>query len=175
MSYEIVKSIGIHDGKCFITSSSNNVYPHTFSKWECTPLTKIFQEKGKEAWEKAVLMDYFEGNMQGTRNNFDNANQDFRRKFPQYDWDYPDRDEVINKLYEHYLKFKNRQKTPCFIRNTGRGENYFVYRIGKSSLSIIEDINRAKHFKSIEDAERAIRGFKTSDYEIVPLKANLTV
>lgn len=173
MSYEIVKSIGIHEGKCFITSSSNNVYPHTFSKWECTPLTKIFQEQGKEAWEKAVLLDYWEGNMQGTRNNFDNANQDFRRKFPQYNWDYPNKDEVVQKLYEHYLKFKNREKFECVIKSTER-EDYFVYKVSKRSLSLIQSIDRARHYKSIEDAENSIRYFDRKKYEIVPLKAILT-
>ena len=36
MSYEIVKSISHRkkDNKIFITSASNNLWPHTYSRWE---------------------------------------------------------------------------------------------------------------------------------------------
>jgi len=47
MSYEIVTSVKLDkkNGKIFITSDSNNVYPKTFRKWEFIEDNKNYREK----------------------------------------------------------------------------------------------------------------------------------
>ncbi len=46
MSYEIIKSIAIKDGKIFTRLSSNNVFPKDFTSEENPGLTRIYNEEG---------------------------------------------------------------------------------------------------------------------------------
>jgi len=64
MSYEIVKSIKIRDGKVWLKSSESNIYPKIFTEKEISYLTSIFQEKGQEALDIEILKEYESGNFQ---------------------------------------------------------------------------------------------------------------
>ncbi len=63
MSHEIVKSIQFKDNKVYLTSAANNVSPITFSQWECTAFSKIYQEQGRHAALEAICSDVWNGNI----------------------------------------------------------------------------------------------------------------
>lgn len=88
MSYAIIKSIKVIDGKVFINSTSNNVYPHTFMEWECSSLTKILKEQGREALDVEILGEYENGNFQRGDNRYTRALQVLRHmeEYKLYDY-----------------------------------------------------------------------------------------
>jgi L-rhamnose mutarotase len=64
MSYEIVKSIEVKDGKVFTRHESNNVYPKYYTKNEHNYLTKILNEKGHKELMKILFEDMMDGNIE---------------------------------------------------------------------------------------------------------------
>lgn len=73
MSHNKIKKIEIENGRVFITSAESNVYPLTYYREKCKSLTKLFNEKGKEALEIEILKEYENGNFQaGSENKYTN-------------------------------------------------------------------------------------------------------
>lgn len=108
MSHEIVKSIKIKDNKVFLTSACNNVFPRTPHEWECSPLSKLLQEKGKKALDIAIFEDYENGNMQaGGKNKYTRALEVLRHlpEYKAFDW------RVNRDEYEKNQK--NRENIPA--------------------------------------------------------------
>ena len=64
MSYAIVRSIKVREGKVFLNCASNNVRPLHFSEDECPSLTKILQENGGDALELEIFRNFESGNFQ---------------------------------------------------------------------------------------------------------------
>ncbi len=64
MSYDIIKSIKIKDGKVHINGAPSNVYPRYFEEFECPSLTKVLKEEGRQALEVVILGEYENGNFQ---------------------------------------------------------------------------------------------------------------
>ena len=52
MSYEIMKSMTYRNNKVYTRQCSNNVYPKHFYTQEHSGLTRLFNEIGKENFEK---------------------------------------------------------------------------------------------------------------------------
>jgi len=93
MSYEIVKGVKIDElsKKVWIKGSSNNVYPKTYEYWECSPLSKMLKEKGKQQVEITILEDYETGNFQaGVKNKYWKALQVlhyvFKEEYKKFSW-----------------------------------------------------------------------------------------
>ena len=108
MSYEKVKSIKIKDGKVFMKSCSNNVYPHDYSEWECSSLTEILAEQGREALDLEILREYESGSFQSSGNGKYNRALMVLRHMPEYaDFDW----RVNGPEYEENQK---RRKTEAF-------------------------------------------------------------
>ena len=63
MSYEIVKSIVIQSDKVYLTGADSSIRPLSFSKWECTPLSKILVEEGRSALLSRIGEEVWNGNM----------------------------------------------------------------------------------------------------------------
>jgi len=70
MSYHIIKSIKVDEkeGKVYITGADNNVRPRTPHRWECTSLSQILVEQGREAVDLEILEAYESGDFQGGNN-----------------------------------------------------------------------------------------------------------
>lgn len=64
MSHEIVKSISIKDHKVYLTSAANNLRPLTFERWECTSLSQILEEQGREALYAKIGQEVWDGNFE---------------------------------------------------------------------------------------------------------------
>lgn len=64
MSHEIVKSITIQDDKVFLTSADSSLRPLDFNRWECTSLSQILAEKGRDALYATIGKEVWNGNME---------------------------------------------------------------------------------------------------------------
>jgi len=84
MSYEIVKAIRIKDGRVFLKSDSNNVWPRDYHEWECPSLTAILERDGQEALDIEILRTYESGSFQGSANKYTHALM-ILRHMPEYD------------------------------------------------------------------------------------------
>ena len=167
MSYEIVKGIRTKDGEVFIKSDSNNVFPKTFEWWKAPTLSKILQEGGREALDKEMLLQYYKGNFQKTDNNYEKSV--FFRDRSKIHWDCPLSDEEIKEiLYIDYVKFKRREFGKFILSSTHSHAYPIVYVTRKTArnLHLTGEKNRAKVFKSKEDAEYYLSHFDFSKYSI---------
>lgn len=63
MSYEIVKSIGIQNGKVYLTSADSSLRPLSFNRWESPYLTNILTEEGRDALYRKLGEEIWDGNM----------------------------------------------------------------------------------------------------------------
>lgn len=106
MSYSIIKSIVVKDGKVILRASSNNVSPKDYDPWECPSLTKILAEEGQEAFDLEVFREYESGMFQGGNNKWTRALM-VLRKMPEY--------KEFVWYGEPYEEISKRRKTPEFI------------------------------------------------------------
>lgn len=107
MSYEIIKSIKVKNNKVFVTGASNNVRPQTFTEWECYPLSKVLQDKGKEALDVEILKAYEEGNFQRGNNRYTRALEVLRHMpiyHKKYDWGEDNKKNRESFEFEKLLK-----------------------------------------------------------------------
>ena len=160
MSYEIVKGIKFKDNQVWIKSDSNNVSPRHYTWWHCTSLTKILQEKGREAVDKEILYEYFNGNFAQSNNNYHKSLVLLDRDEYNYNTVGIDiitkeqkkhtENDVKNLLYHNYIKFKNREFADHVIHSTKH--DAYIYKFSRNKWYMIRDINAAKVFRSKEDA-----------------------
>ena len=126
MSYEIVKSIKIdkENKKVFLKSSSNNVYPKTYSKWEVKTLSKLFKEKGLKELQKEIIWQYWLGNFQKTKNNYEKSL--ILLNTQKYNWNTVGEEKEISEkdfkelLYQNYQNYNKRRKGKFVILNKER-------------------------------------------------------
>ena len=131
MSYTIVRSIKIDNknGKVFITSASSNVSPKYYTKEVSPYLSKILQEKGREATELAIFLEYENGNLQRGTNKYTKAltvlYYIYGDEYNKFDWrneDY-DRAKELRNSPEFYELLKKALKTPL------PKQKYIIYKI----------------------------------------------
>ena len=92
MSHEIVKSISVTKDKVFLTSADSSLRPLHFHRWECTSLSKVLNEQGREAVLALLGEDIWNGNLRLYQGNklcklFLEARSELPRKlhFSNYD------------------------------------------------------------------------------------------
>lgn len=95
MSYEIVKSVVIKDGKVYTRQASNNVYPKDFCSCENPGLTKLLENNGTIAIYKLLIELSLEGSVHFSVPGNKIVNQ---------------LNQISNSLYndEFYKKIKNK-------------------------------------------------------------------
>jgi len=171
MSYEIVKSIKIQDGKVFLHSTANNVQPYDWRTWECTYFSNILQNEGQEALDKTILIEYWNGNMQRSNNNYQKAVDTFDNSVYNYTYTsiYSDElskldkelaitesekriNEVKEKLYQHYINFINRKKEKWYVKY----QSYYLHKVTSTRFKFSPHKREAKIFDSRLLAERAV-------------------
>ena len=158
MSYEIVKNISHRkkDNKIFITSASNNLWPHTYSRWEFMPNKE--NDKNKELY-------LFHGIIGGSFQLSGSVNENWRyaeNKFHEYCrknnistsdiWEIPYKnDGNIELLKPYYEIFKS------YLEEKREGKYYL-----DSSLGIITKVNKRSFSYMPYDVpnERNCKSFK---------------
>ena len=107
MSYEIVKSIKVKDGKVFARMSSNNIIPHYYNEGELPRLTEILQKEGRDALDIEILSVYEKGCFQaGGQNKYTRALYILMHlpEYKEFDWRIKDVDRWENRKSQ---EFKN--------------------------------------------------------------------
>ena len=178
MSYEIVKSIVIKDGKVILRSSSNNVSPKYFDPWECTSLTRILQEQGQDALDIEIMRTYESGSFQRGDNKWTRALLRLRNmpEYPPYDWRAPDYAavEIRRKSPEFTALLLKALHSPFpaekFTISQMYSENCRMYlmKAGRTAKFVM-DRSRAKLFHYRREAEAIASCYRGgSSWEIRP-------
>jgi hypothetical protein len=161
MSYEIVKKIRIEDGKVFLTSSSNNVYPKYYNEWECTTLSEILQQQGEDALNYELLKEYEGGMMQtGNPNKWSRAidrliqTEDYKKyswRLSSYKDDCPiqlaRQSDEFKKFLLSSLNLKDDIIGKFRIKNINHSNGVYVLRVTKRYVKFTSDITKSKIFK----------------------------
>ena len=106
MSYEIVKNCRVEKGDdgfyyAVLKTASNNVYPRHYSEWNYEEKCKLT----KEELEKDLLLDFFQGNLQGGNSKYMIAARYCTKDYLQ---GYYKTDRVLGKVYELRYKLRSR-------------------------------------------------------------------
>ena len=179
MSYEKVKRIWIDGDKVMIHSSSNNVRPLDWNKWECTPLSNILKDKGKETVELEIFKDYEGGTFQaGNQNKYTRALKVlmyvFRDEYNKFDWrrlrveDWKPREtEEFNEFLRKVLNYK-LPKTKYVIAK----ENNYISKVTSRRGFFTSYIEDAKKFSFREEAQEVANMFSRLDLHVVEANEN---
>lgn len=188
MSYAIIKSIKIKDGKVFLNHSDNNVYPYTFHEWHCEGLTKILVEQGETALDLEILHEYESGNFQRGANKWERAFKILLHmpEYTAFNWrsnflgTEDKRREDKTALNALLLKALNSKKPKDkyvikkrHYQNGGTPDDNYIYMSKLTRRSAFWDrlIGKAKHWNWQADAERvkSIFGEIGKSWEIVKI------
>ena len=179
MSYEIIKSIKVKDGRVFIKSASNNVYPRTAYESECKSLTDILAKQGQTALDIEIFREYVNGNFQGGANKYTRGLEVLRHapEYKDFDWrgdckEYKENQEARKDEY-HGLLLKSLQAklpTACFIIKR-KVNKYFSHRTGSRKYYWHGTEAKASRYSYEQDAQniidRIINLIDRADCEVV--------
>lgn len=164
MSHEIIKNISInHKTKeVWITSCSNNVYPHTPKKWHCTGLTDYYKENGLAALEKEILYQFMAG-------NFQKGTSDYVKSIKVYGCPESGNKSVDygcdrERAYANLLLYRAEKSVKVKLK-LSRG---FISSVTSRRARLCEYIENAKVF-SLADANIIKNRFSNYEIEIVTL------
>ena len=148
MSYEIVKSISHRkkDNKIFITSASNNFWPHTYSRWEF--MSDEHNNKTDAANKELYLFHAIIGgafklsgsvseNWKYAENKFNEYCKD--NNISIYDlWNLVDVNdgnvELLRPYYEIFKSFLEEKKEGKYYISSNLG---FIYKVNKKSFNYV--------------------------------------
>jgi len=166
MSYAIVKGLKIDTEKneVWIKSAANNVSPRRYNWWHSESLSRILNTEGKEALDKEILKQYWNGNFQRSGNLYDKSVMYYKSRIP-YTWDNTgdktevglekfghvvkySYDELKAELYRKYLEYKNRPKGTFYLKKNG----HYVRKTSTRDIFYAGSQATAKKFNSLEDA-----------------------
>ena len=123
MSYEIVKSIALkQDEKGFwyadVTSATNNVRPHYYTKWKYRAEKDI---KTKEELQNLILLDFYYGNFHGGKSTKYGKFMDFLGG----SWGCKNENSRACKTYHFYEKLTDRVRNNYLTKESTTG--YWEY------------------------------------------------
>jgi hypothetical protein len=178
MSYEIIKHIKVDEkeGKVFLNSTSNNVYPRTFHYWECESLGKILKEKGRELLDLEILREYESGNLQRGNNRYTSALLRLRNlpEYNNFDWRSEPYNEICErrktKAFDDLLLKALRMKNPkekFIISKVYENQKVYAYKHTKCRLFWTYNKSKAKKFYYQKDAENLCKCFQGGENFIV--------
>lgn len=176
MSYLCTRSVCINtkEQKVFLTGASNNVYPKTYERFECTPLSEILRNEGKEAVEIAILQDYIDGNLQGGSNKYTRALKILRNNpaFAKFDWqnswdehrkNKEENAEEYRDLLAQALKSSLPSEKYCITKRHGENTVYAQHRKGGRYIYWTMYKEKAKRFDFEQEARNLLKSFSGSE------------
>jgi|GEM_PF-1342297 len=184
MSYTIIKSIVIKDGKVIIRGSCSNVTPKRYDPEESRYFTRLLQEEGMEALDLKILRLYEEGSFQRGANKWTRALQILRKmpEYPHFDWrrhgigvEYDvvcemRKSEAFTALLKKALASKLPSDKYVITKEYGCGTVY-LNRAGRHAKFVFDN-KRAKVFHYRQDAEDLKSCYSGSDdWKVVPANA----
>lgn len=169
MSHEIIKRIKIENGKVFITSFSNNVFPRTPYEYESKYLS-ILLKVGQEKLDLEILKFYEDGSWQGSYNNkWKRAVDKLKstKEYEKFNWrlsNYENNCPIIKARntneFDKFLLSGLKMKTEKYI--VTNGFHYIRKVTGKflKNYYFTTDKNKAKIFNLMNDVNNITDRFK---------------
>lgn len=163
MSYDIVRSIKITDGRVFIKAAPSNVYPRDYEEFECKSLTKILQEEGQEKLDIRILREFESGNFHGSIGKYTRQLSILRHLpgYTDFNWRCPSSDferiSVNRKTaaFDELIRTAMSMKAPrekYIIKKDGYGTTVYL-KSARRRTRWIGDRSEAKIFRYLDDAE----------------------
>ena len=185
MSYDVVKSVKIENGKVFINCACSNVYPRTFEEWESKQLSELLKEKGVEAVELEIMKAYEEGNFQGSSGKYIRALKVLQHmpEYAEFDWrlggirseqyetNSKNRKERVSEFEAMLTKALVTQlpKDKFVIKKSHGGIPVYVMKVTKRFVQWTGGTNR-KIYKYYDDAKQLIDRCSGSDeWEVIKI------
>ena len=169
MSYTIVKGLSINkkQGKVFWTCGCSNVFPRTQTRQEWEYMSNKLKTEGFEAVEKAILKEYWNGNLHGGSNMY--SKTIMARKFDSSEHDKGKIENLEEFLYSLYEQAKTDKQTKgkyvikldnntFLVKSNKRGYTYSHVRCGATVYDNVLDarLNVAKMWKNNNNITKAI-------------------
>jgi hypothetical protein len=162
MSYAIINKIKVDNGKVFITSHENNVWPRTPHEWECKTLSELLEHEGQEKLDLEILKEYESGNFQGGKNKYMRALMVLRH-MPEYkefdwrnDWNMENNRRGRLREFEALLVKALNTRLPSekyiIVKDISGKIVYGYHRKNGRSIKWYEDKEKATRFDFREDA-----------------------
>lgn len=182
MSYEIIKSIVIKDGKVIFRASSNNISPRRYDPEEYPYFTRIYQDKGLAAMKLEVFKQYETGSFKaypGIANKYTRALA-ILRSMPEYghfDWrsnyNYEAKEVRRKSLeFDELLRkaLNTKQQRGCFVIQHPLTKDYLRKRNrGCAAWMRLQEL--ATVFPTYVDADQFRKGFSDwAAWEIINVK-----
>lgn len=175
MSYDIVKSIKVKDGKVFLRAASSNVWPRDYGEYEAGMLSRILQEQGQEALDVEIFGYYETGCLQaGTPNKYTRA-LSILHHLPEYEnfnWriDGPEYDRIRERrksdAFKELLKkalTARRPKEKFAIKKDYFGKPVYLHPKTRHYVKWTPEKERAKVFHWLQEAVSFKACFTNSD------------
>jgi len=168
MSYAIIRSIKVKDGKVFIHSTDNNVSPYHWHEWECQSLGKILREQGQDAFDLEVLKQYENGNFQRGKNKYTRALEILRHyaEYKNFDWRGENDENRKSPAFVELLKRALSERLPkdrFIVFKPYNGSFVYLYKRTKKFAKWTYDKTKAKIFRYEDDANWIKKCFYDSE------------
>ena len=168
MSYDIIRGIKVDEkaGTVTVKSACNNVFPKDFTWFTSPSLSRILKDEGREALDKVMLEEFWNGNFQGGGSLYEKSVLYSRGNLP-YTWDNVgykqedigtdkwgtkilySREQLKQALYDNYLLFKRRKIGKFRIKYDGCS---YIKKVTPRFIRFTGLESQAKIFKSFEEA-----------------------
>jgi len=187
MSYDVIKSVKIENGKVMVNVASSNVYPRTFEDWEIKKLSALLKEKGIDAVELEIMKAYEEGNFQSSSGKYVRALKvlEHMPEYKEFNWriggvnseEYTtsskNREERMPE-FEELMRKALKQKLPSdkfVITKPHFSGDVYLWKVTKRFIKWDKRKAKAKIYRYYADAKQLINNCSISqDWLIVKIK-----
>jgi len=178
MANTIIKQIKIENGIPMFLGACRNESPRRWSWYNIPEFTEIYQAHGQEDLDFEILCAY-ENNafIPGTHNKYSRCISRLRRmpEYAKFNWKLDGDDVELNR---HTLAFNEilwkawntkDKKTKCkLLYNSPKFGNLYVRKFVSGRIFYTDDINKAKQFNFVEDADEKFDVFQDPEnYTII--------
>ena len=170
MSYYVLKHMKLDTKtkRVFLTGGDNNIYPRHNTTFECDSLSKLWQEKGRDALDAAFMDEYTMGLIQQGTNKYAKAKKYFDTLGSHHKDAWEERRNDIDKTEYHKLLLQILRESEEITKKKGDfvivlhntqahyPTSYFVSR-GNYRIRYTDKVSMCRHYKNLLDAHyRAI-------------------
>ena len=177
MSYDIVKSIGAKGDKFFISCASNNVFPRTYEREEWEAMSRMLQEKGREAVDLYIFKIFESGSFQGGNNKYTRALKVlynvFGEEYSGFNWrnisssskEYDKRkSEEFDNLLLKALRYKLPKTKFIVVKPVYKDVEHYLKKITTKRGFWTGEPTQAKKFDFKQEAEQVKGMFRDNNF-----------
>jgi hypothetical protein len=182
MSYNIIKNIRKTNEGVYLTYADSSltddngnyvIYPESKNEY----FSEIYLNEGNEEFLKAILMEFWSGNFQGSYGGYSqfvdylktiDKDSEFNYHRKNYNREKYDNKKLLGDyLFTNYKQFLQDKKTKCVLRVIVEGKQFGYYVQNSKLINML--LLRAKVF-TLPAALKEIKKYNEGTVEIVVLK-----